>query len=136
MEHYILILFLNLLTNSRENFTLLAQNKWKQLSSCGGGGKTKQNIYYISSRSLDYQSNFQDALVLKHTFINLVDPQINIIAIYSFIGHNVSQTSAISYIASTSLVCCICIAPVLILVFPFIWTLNPLFFHNSPSSRQ
>lgn len=49
----------------------------------GHGERVQQNktFYYISS-NLNDQANLQHDLVLKHTFINLVDPQFNIMAIY------------------------------------------------------
>lgn len=41
-------------------------------------------FYYISSNSHHYLNNLQGNLVLKHTFINLVDLQFNLIAVHSF----------------------------------------------------
>lgn len=54
------------------------------------GGKI---FYYISCNSLNYWTSLQDDLVLKPAFINLVDLQFSLIAVYSFSWDNVCQTS-------------------------------------------
>lgn len=86
MEHHIQILFLKSLTDSRKRLlffvsSVKVKSKCAELVvGCGEGVKQNKTFYYISS-SLNHQANLQGDLVLKHTFINLVDPQFNIIAI-------------------------------------------------------
>lgn len=95
------ILFLKFLTNLRERFLLFVISTVK-MKAIELGGQANKTFYYTSS-SLNYQANLQDDLVLKNTFINLVDPQFNIIPICSSSWDNVSQTPIISNTTFTSL---------------------------------